>query len=120
LLRFLEKQETQGVVNSDIKVNDNSEIKEVHLTIRSVEKIFTQACKRAKITKKVTVHSLRYSFAAHLLENGIDLRYIQELLSHKGSTTTEIYTRVSNKDIGLIRNPLDTILNNGTRNEQFI
>jgi len=62
-----------------------------HLTIRSVEKIFEDAVKRTRIIKDVTVHSLRHSFAAHLLESGVDLRYVQELLGHQNSKTTEIY-----------------------------
>ena len=68
-------------------------------------------CNKAEIKKYVTVHSLRHSFATHLLESGIDLRYIQELLEHKNSKTTEIYTFVSNKDLGKIKSPLDFILN---------
>jgi len=63
-----------------------------------------------EIKKDVTIHSLRHSFATHLLENGIDLRYIQEILGHKSSKTTEIYTHVSNKNLMKIRNPLDQIL----------
>jgi len=57
--------------------------------------------------KNVTVHSLRHSFATHLLESGVDLRYIQELLGHANSKTTEIYTHVSMKNLSQIRSPLD-------------
>ena len=67
------------------------------------------ACHRVGVKKEVTIHSLRHSFATHLLESGIDLRYIQELLGHKSSKTTEIYTHVSNKDLMRIKNPLDQI-----------
>jgi|LSQX01.2.fsa_nt_gb site-specific recombinase XerD len=78
-----------------------------HLTVRSVEYVFQKACKKAGIHKKYTVHTLRHSFATHLLENGTDLRYIQELLGHSSSKTTEIYTHVCEKDIQRIRSPLD-------------
>ena len=82
---------------------------EMHITTRTVEKIFSNACKKANIRKDATVHSLRYSFATHLLEGGTDLRYIQELLGHKSSKTTEIYTHVNNKNICKIKSPLDTL-----------
>jgi integrase/recombinase XerD len=80
-----------------------------HLTIRSAQQIFKQALLRAKIDKNVGIHSLRHSFATHLLENGIDIRYIQELMGHKNIATTEIYTHVSKKAIFHIKSPFDTI-----------
>jgi integrase/recombinase XerD len=83
--------------------------KERHITIRTAQRVFEMACKRTGIKKEVTIHSLRHSFATHLLENRIDLRYIQELLGHKSSKTTEIYTHVSTKDFIRIKNPLDQI-----------
>ena len=76
---------------------------------KSVQNIVKRAVAAAGITKHATVHTLRHSFATHLLENGTDLRYIQELLGHKSSKTTEIYTHVSKKSIGKIRSPLDNI-----------
>ncbi len=76
---------------------------------KSVQNILKHAVLRAGITKHATVHTLRHSFATHLLENGTDLRYIQELLGHSSSKTTEIYTHVSKKSIGKIRSPLDNL-----------
>ncbi len=80
-----------------------------YLSIRSVDKIFRNACDKTGIKKDVSVHTLRHSFATHLLEGGTDLRYIQELLGHAHSKTTEIYTHVSTKSLGKITSPLDTI-----------
>lgn len=83
-----------------------------HLTERTVQKVFEQALNAAKIKKKVSVHSLRHSFATHLLEGGTDLRYIQELMGHQSVRTTEIYTHVSVKDIRRIQSPLDRLIGN--------
>jgi len=83
-----------------------------HITTRTVQAIFEQACEKANIGKEASVHSLRHSFATHLLESGVDLRYIQELLGHKSSKTTEIYTHVSNKDILRTKSPLDRLFEN--------
>jgi len=94
-----------------------SQDKGKHITTRTVEKIFSNACKEENIKKDVTVHSLRHSFATHLLESGTDMRYIQELLGHKSSKTTEIYTHVSNNDIGKIKSPLDSLQIKGAEND---
>jgi len=83
------------------------EIKERHITIRTARRIFENACGKANIEKEVGIHSLRHNFATHLLESGTDLLYIQELLGHKSSKTTEIYTHVSKKAIDKIKNPVD-------------
>lgn len=78
----------------------------------SVANILKKAAFKAGIKKRVTPHMLRHSFATHLLEQGTDLRYIQELLGHNSSKTTEIYTHVSKKAINKIRNPIDEFFNN--------
>lgn len=82
---------------------------EKHITIRSVQKVFKKACSQANINKDVSVHTLRHSFATHLLEGGTDLRFIQELLGHQNTKTTEIYTHVSEKDFKNIQSPLDRL-----------
>lgn len=81
-----------------------------HITERTVQRIFENAKDKAGIKKKVSIHSLRHSFATHLLEGGIDLRYIQELLGHQNSKTTEIYTHVTQKSIKNIASPLDRLM----------
>ncbi|WP_299890810.1 site-specific tyrosine recombinase/integron integrase [uncultured Lacinutrix sp.] len=73
----------------------------------SVKEIVVKAAKKSKISKRVTPHMLRHSFATHLLENGTDLRYIQTLLGHSSTKTTEIYTQVAVNNFKSIKNPLD-------------
>lgn len=76
---------------------------------RSLQLVLKQAVKKAGIQKPVTLHWLRHSYATHLLESGTDLRYIQELLGHNSSKTTEIYTHVSTKNIQHIKSPFDDL-----------
>ena len=76
---------------------------------RSLASVLKQAVEKTKIKKPVTLHWLRHSYATHLLEAGTDLRYIQEILGHSRSTTTEIYTHVSNKSIQKIISPFDNL-----------
>lgn len=79
------------------------------ITARSVQKVISDAARRAGIARRVTPHTLRHSFATHLLEQGVDLRYIQELLGHASPATTQIYTHVSRRDLVRIRSPLDML-----------
>jgi len=76
------------------------------LTTRSAQKIFQNALARAQIQKDATFHSLRHSFATHLLENGTDVRFVQELLGHQNIKTTQRYTRVTSPSLKRIQSPL--------------
>lgn len=76
---------------------------------RSIQSIFKAAVLKAGIQKQVTVHTLRHSFATHLLENGVNLRYIQSLLGHSSSKTTEIYTHVTTKGMDQLKSPMDLL-----------
>ncbi len=83
-------------------------------SVSSMSSILKKALKKSKITKKVTLHTLRHSFATHLLEQGTDLRYIQSILGHNSIKTTTIYTKVSNNKIKKIKSPFDNLNNNSS------
>lgn len=76
------------------------------LTERTAQKIFENGLLKVGVQKDATFHSLRHSFATHLLENGVDVRYVQELLGHANIRTTQIYTKVTNPMLKSIRSPL--------------
>lgn len=75
----------------------------------SVQAVFKKAMKKAKINKQIGVHGLRHSYATHLLEQGADIRFIQELLGHHSIKTTQVYTQVTSQNISKIKSPLDNL-----------
>ena len=81
--------------------------------INSLQKIFEYAAKKAGIRKEASCHTLRHSFATHLLESGIDIRYIQSLLGHSKLQTTQVYTHVANNKLRSIQSPLDDLYERG-------
>ena len=95
---------TVGKNNNDLVFES---IRGGKLTTTSLQKVFRRALERSGIKKDATFHSLRHSFATHLLENGVDVRYVQELLGHANIRTTQIYTKVTNPSLKNIKSPLE-------------
>ena len=79
------------------------------LTERNIQKLVKKAVKNAGIQKEVHPHTLRHSFATHLLENNVDIRKIQELLGHSDLSTTQIYTHISREELKKIPSPIDNL-----------
>ena len=84
--------------------------KEKALTTRNIQKIIKSTSKRAGISKRVTPHTLRHSFATHLLEQGTDIRIIQAMLGHASLSTTQIYTHISSDQLKKVQNPFDLLV----------
>jgi site-specific recombinase XerD len=76
------------------------------------QRVFKTSLEKAGIKKKASVHTLRHCFATHLLESGTDLYYIQRLLGHKSASTTSVYLHITGKDIGKIKSPIDSPVEN--------
>lgn len=91
--------------------------KEKPLTTRNIQKIIKGARQRAGINKKVTPHTLRHSFATHLLEQGIDIRIIQAMLGHSSLSTTQVYTHISSEQLKKVKNPFDILMESELKKE---
>lgn len=96
---YLEKKEGWNYVFS----------REKPLTTRNIQKIIQGTRKRAGINRKITPHTLRHSFATHLLEDGTDIRIIQAMLGHSSLSTTQVYTHISTEQLKKVQNPLDNL-----------
>jgi len=82
------------------------------VSISAIQRVFKTSLEKAGIKKKASVHTLRHCFATHLLESGTDLYYIQRLLGHKSASTTSVYLHLTGKEIGKIKSPIDSPVEN--------
>jgi len=105
LLGVLKKQKDIKLWDSYLFTGRNDK----RLTTATVQKVVKQAARRAGIAKRVSPHTLRHSFATHLLEAGTDIRYIQSLLGHASLKTTQVYTHVARNHIEQLTSPLDSV-----------
>ncbi|MDV5165648.1 MAG: tyrosine-type recombinase/integrase, partial [Candidatus Scalindua sp.] len=99
--------------SKNLSIDPRSKIKRRHHVLESgLQKAVKVAVDRAKITKRVSCHTFRHSFATHMLENGVNIRIVQELMGHADVKTTEIYTHVMDKDYSVVVSPLDSLVRN--------
>jgi integrase/recombinase XerD len=107
LIEDLKKQvEEQKISGSEYLFSGRGD----KITERNIQKIVRLAARKAGIKKQVHTHTLRHSFATHLLENGVDIRKIQELLGHANLSTTQIYTHISSEELKKIKSPIDDLM----------
>jgi len=108
---FIISQNLCKDIQTYLKKRDNIHVfsKNKPLTTRNIQKIIKHTAEKTGINKRVTPHTLRHSFATHLLESGNDIRMIQVLLGHANISTTQIYAHVSSAELKKIDNPLDAI-----------
>ncbi|OYT41840.1 integrase [Candidatus Pacearchaeota archaeon ex4484_26] len=108
----LPKSLIKSMENLKVQINNFKylfQTKKGHLSIKSAQLIVEKAAKKAGINKRVSPHTLRHSFATHLLESGVSIRIIQKLLGHKRIAATQIYTQISNQTIKNVKSPLDDL-----------
>jgi integrase len=87
----------------------SGKVRRHHIHHATLQKAFKKAALKAEIPKQASIHTLRHSFATHLLENGYDIRTIQELLGHRNLQTTMVYTHVAERNVLGVRSPLDKL-----------
>ncbi len=109
--RFLSHLATQGQVAAATQRQALNAIVFLYRDVleSGLQKAVKTAVRKAGITKRAGCHTMRHSYATHLLENGVNIRMVQELMGHKDVKTTEIYTHVMNKDLNAVQSPLDTL-----------
>jgi len=105
--KFMEDRKKKGI-NTEYLFYTQKNVSK-HMSIRQAQKIIKVTAKKAGINKRIFCHALRSSFATHLLESGVDIRVIQELLGHSNLSTTQRYTKVSTEQLKKVTSPLDNL-----------
>ncbi|MBU1028517.1 MAG: tyrosine-type recombinase/integrase [Nanoarchaeota archaeon] len=109
VIQHLMDYKNQRINKESVYVFDSLARPYTHISKKTVQKVLENACKKANLGFIVTPHALRHSFATHSLEDGTDLRYIQDMLGHSSPKTTMIYTKVTKKNLMKIKSPLDSL-----------